>query len=160
MWLQWFLVVCTIHRFQSTHPRRVWLYLIIQSIHIVLFQSTHPRRVWPLFAPNWDVPNYVSIHTPTQGVTYARNILKYCKMFQSTHPRRVWQKALSVWCSQNGFNPHTHAGCDLKNCQIWPKVSVSIHTPTQGVTQTQTSHINFIPVSIHTPTQGVTNKQR
>ena len=54
----------------------------------------------------------VSIHTPTQGVTF----LYICNVFRIC------------------FNPHTHAGCDYckdNKCKI---ISVSIHTPTQGVT--------------------------
>ena len=55
-------------------------------------------------------------------------------MFQSTHPRRVWRSITSFSRAR----------------------SVSIHTPTQGVTFYHLLKINFYPVSIHTPTQGVT----
>ena len=55
----------------------------------------------------------VSIHTPTQGVTF----LYICNVFRIC------------------FNPHTHAGCDLIEV-IQPRpLCVSIHTPTQGVTR-------------------------
>ena len=56
---------------------------------------------------------YVSIHTPTQGVTalgYILNAIGLC------------------------FNPHTHAGCDPVNTAAYTRIKVSIHTPTQGVT--------------------------
>ena len=76
--------------FQSTHPRRVWLAVddFVNSSRV--FQSTHPRRVWPArpcikaawpcFNPHThegcDLSNsltssrsFVSIHTPTKGVT-------------------------------------------------------------------------------------------
>ncbi len=101
---------------------------------ISLFQSTHPRRVWLV----WGVSFFsltVSIHTPTQGVTY--QIQKCVQMF--------------------GFNPHTHAGCDftLSSC-INVLLKVSIHTPTQGVTILTFKPTHKISVSIHTPTQGVT----
>ena len=33
-------------RFQSTHPRRVWLEVGGEAFNITMFQSTHPRRVW------------------------------------------------------------------------------------------------------------------
>ena len=33
-------------RFQSTHPRRVWLTYGYSPRYAELFQSTHPRRVW------------------------------------------------------------------------------------------------------------------
>ena len=32
------------------------------------------------------------------------------------------------------FNPHTHAGCDERQAVLQQLASVSIHTPTQGVT--------------------------
>ena len=97
--------------FQSTHPRRVWHPFLILSLPVSLFQSTHPRRVWHLnlckadnavsFNPHTHAgcdsnilyivcSDFVSIHTPTQGVTppFLKPVLPCC------------------------FNPHTHAGCD------------------------------------------------
>ena len=56
-----------------------------------------------------------------------------------------------------GFNPHTHEGCDTS-----PSIpssydgTVSIHTPTKGVTHTGFLYDNELCVSIHTPTKGVT----
>ena len=35
-----------IRKFQSTHPRRVWLIVRFLSLTMPVFQSTHPRRVW------------------------------------------------------------------------------------------------------------------
>ena len=142
-----------------------------------MFQSTHPRRVWPKqgivkftvegFNPHTHagcdyllLPNtsclLVSIHTPTQGVTFATGWLSILTVFQSTHPRRVWHRNIGVgqsgyWFQSthprrvwqiekkidsvvNGFNPHTHAGCDLTYAEFNPGEEVSIHTPTQGVT--------------------------
>ena len=55
-------------------------------------------------------------------------------LFQSTHPRRVWRLWPVRFQSNNGFNPHTHAGCDAVNNFFELKSNVSIHTPTQGVT--------------------------
>ena len=54
------------------------------------------------------------------------------------------------------FNPHTHAGCDLRYITVWVFKDVSIHTPTQGVTVDARIVVIRIDVSIHTPTQGVT----
>ena len=64
-----------------------------------------------------------------------------------------------VACLLSGirFNPHTHAGCDNRIINYNNKLSVSIHTPTQGVTEIKRSRSSFYYVSIHTPTQGVTN---
>ena len=101
-------------KFQSTHPRRVWLcvpytlifainvsihtptkgvtILLIHPLAVILFQSTHPRRVWQ----------------PCQLHRGAA-----CCVFQSTHPRRVWlSKCFKTVCNRC-FNPHTHEGCDL-----------------------------------------------
>ena len=42
---------------------------------------------------------------------------------------------ISVHCALACFNPHTHAGCDCELCVYGQEIGVSIHTPTQGVTQ-------------------------
>ena len=56
-----------------------------------------------------------------------------------------------------GFNPHTHAGCDFFNHIAKVRIkTVSIHTPTQGVTELYDIVCEWLIVSIHTPTQGVT----
>ena len=55
-------------KFQSTHPRRVWLFTSLLACPQGKFQSTHPRRVWPSYEGKLSVYQ-VSIHTPTQGVT-------------------------------------------------------------------------------------------
>ena len=113
VWLRHITDTVSHHEFQSTHPRRVWLSTAKVSILLSEFQSTHPRRVWPE-RPITDTPN--------------------C-WFQSTHPRRVWQRLHPPVVPEDGFNPHTHAGCDRRTCNIGnSKAAVSIHTPTQGVT--------------------------
>ena len=80
--------------------------------------------------------------------------------------------------SAEGFNPHTHEGCDIHvnffnlyryvsihtptkgvtgNNPVSPTPEqVSIHTPTKGVTEYKTSFDRYNGVSIHTPTKGVT----
>ena len=124
-------------QFQSTHPRRVWLFIIKTGIEYEKFQSTHPRRVWPrrtaccfwkkCFNPHthagcdvceWRCFVYacVSIHTPTQGVTFLSGTERYSSGFQSTHPRRVWLRLILVRLQLLSFNPHTHAGCDYGWC--------------------------------------------
>ena len=56
------------------------------------------------------------------------------------------------------FNPHSHAGSDtyirIRICLI----KISIHTPTQGVTNKLEKLEILGLISIHTPTQGVTLK--
>ena len=113
-----------IKEFQSTHPRRVWLYLsdllrISMSFNphthegcdIYLryydalweFQSTHPRRVWQYFFTRHINKSSVSIHTPTKGVTLCMAIGEVHLMFQSTHPRRVWLLARYMLRSRSTF---------------------------------------------------------
>ena len=54
------------------------------------------------------------------------------------------------------FNPHTHEGCDLHITFRDVGNTVSIHTPTKGVTSKQLLIMTRWHVSIHTPTKGVT----
>ena len=99
-------------KFQSTHPRRVWQGLSFRNSGMLCFnphthagcdnvmvshalafrkfQSTHPRRVWQRVAGYNAQRHFVSIHTPTQGVT--------CRKVDIS--------------DYKSFNPHTHAGCD------------------------------------------------
>ena len=65
-----------------------------------------PLPLWPL--------GYVSIHTPTWGVT-------------------VWFQVYVM--DTRRFNPHTYMRCDQKRpIKGWWPMYVSIHTPTWGVT--------------------------
>ena len=168
-------------QFQSTHPRRVWPRARINKLIIsqsfnphthegcdnssilpdlttycfnphthegcdysrlkllninTLFQSTHPRRVWLL-----------------KCIFTRSNVT-----FQSTHPRRVWLHVLLIRLFLCSFNPHTHEGCDWFSVSYsrW-YFSVSIHTPTKGVTWFVCFFAEIARVSIHTPTKGVTN---
>ena len=91
VWLRLQRLPMVICKFQSTHPRRVWRYYRHQEQTEQKFQSTHPRRVWHAYA--MAALNYaqVSIHTPTKGVTLN----------------------LEISCDRiSCFNPHTHEGCD------------------------------------------------
>ena len=144
-------------KFQSTHPRRVWHLYSMQLSKDSRFQSTHPRRVWrhePLLrygrfwvsihTPTQGVTEWitltketfsVSIHTPTQGVTIILRIYEYLQMFQSTHPRRVWLINSIIPDSAYLFQS-THPRRVWHDGKERPTVgAVSIHTPTQGVTQ-------------------------
>ena len=105
-------------RFQSTHPRRVWQESTSLSDSSNLFQSTHPRRVWLLSMLRFTYKD-VSIHTPTQGVTHLRLPQRLIPMFQSTHPRRVWPDGNIGECAVDCFNPHTHAGCDGMDATLY-----------------------------------------
>ena len=120
--------------FQSTHPRRVWLLFSFSLAFCFTFQSTHPRRVWRYsphsghyfcsFNPHThegcdstldnSINEYwVSIHTPTKGVTYV------ARRFFAT-------KGVSIHTPTKGV---TSARILSMRCN-----KVSIHTPTKGVT--------------------------
>ena len=156
--------------FQSTHPRRVWPYLLECSTNGNVFQSTHPRRVWPNKVAGMREHIAVSIHTPTKGVTSPSvHAAKTWTCFNphthegcDTAPRKYKFPA-------NSFNPHTHEGCDSivawsllacpykliikSNKRVWLDCclvvvgadGVSIHTPTKGVTFFITYHL-FVKV--------------
>ena len=63
--------------------------------------------------PTINLNRFVSIHTPTWGVTTVNSLMSNDKLFQSTHLHEVWQP-LRVLFGET--------------------VEVSIHTPTWGVT--------------------------
>ena len=77
----------------------------------------------------------VSIHTPTQGVTIG-GLDQQIKSKVSIHtPTQGVTRIIWISIYLICFNPHTHAGCDRRTCNIGnSKAAVSIHTPTQGVT--------------------------
>ena len=88
-------------------------------------------------APHHETVSLVSIHTPTQGVTFLRLTL-YLGYCVSIH------------------TPTQGVTSAMKTDIL--KLAVSIHTPTQGVTYYPLRMKLFdYHVSIHTPTQGVTN---
>ena len=104
-------------KFQSTHPRRVWLIstdkqfgMAKVSIHTptkgVTFRRSKSSFVAIRFNPHTHegcdftvnvklLGKAVSIHTPTKGVTLCKVDNQGTNEFQSTHPRRVWRKPKS-----------------------------------------------------------------
>ena len=169
----------SLKEFQSTHPRRVWLGYNGKTRTASLFQSTHPRRVWHIaneenareifvsihtptkgvtqtFKPHRVTEN-VSIHTPTKGVTcgwWFRQLLESVSIHTPT--KGVTSVSLSINWTILSFNPHTHEGCDSLQCYAPRGRKVSIHTPTKGVTSVKEPKVSSNWVSIHTPTKGVT----
>ena len=77
---------------------------------------------------------FISIHTPTRGVTVVNSNLEMQVVFQSTLPQGEWHLFRIAPSRIKYFNPHSHKGSDL----IWSSVidigQISIHTPTRGVT--------------------------
>ena len=124
----------------------------------------------------------VSIHTPTQGVTflYICNVFRIC-FNPHTHagcdnplPRltRVHNRfnphthaGCDLMMEQRNvlkrcFNPHTHAGCDAVKEDVLNYINEFQSThPRRVWLQTGLERYKQIQVSIHTPTQGVTQKE-
>ena len=85
----------------------------------------------------WD-NGAISIHTPTQGVTVSWDELRdFIRWFQSTLPHREWRWLRMIKLCRIYFNPHSHTGSDWDFIKFDTILDISIHTPTQGVTQTQ-----------------------
>ena len=135
VWLKVIIIRVMITLFQSTHPRRVWHQDKLPKAKYLKFQSTHPRRVWPTDGQRSAAGFLVSIHTPTKGVTLCSSC---------------------IWGRSTCFNPHTHEGCDVRIWSLLDIWIVSIHTPTKGVTWCFCLSPKVPRVSIHTPTKGVT----
>ena len=77
----------------------------------------------------------VSIHTPTKGVTHSCSVIIFILRRFNPHTHEGCDAAyLAVIPSINCFNPHTHEGCDVLQNAEWAYNTVSIHTPTKGVT--------------------------
>ena len=139
-----------------TPTKGVTRYACRKSIYI-LFQSTHPRRVWHEWEPDRQGSARFNPHTH-EGCDGA---------------------VAQSYDHQMRFNPHTHEGCDVLQPiraitkimfqsthprRVWPDFrylydkikTVSIHTPTKGVTKELKLYGGNAYVSIHTPTKGVT----
>ena len=107
------LVDIKTRRFQSTHPRRVWLTLIIWLLLIICFNP----------------------HTHEGCDTLPINLLVLCLVFQSTHPRRVWLRADAQTLREIKVSIHTPTKGVTNLCFAFCYcIAVSIHTPTKGVT--------------------------
>ena len=147
--------------FQSTLPRREWPSKPSRP-HLRHYFNPHShagsdhRRhfiwtIWLYFNPHSHAGSdifllyvnqnfLISIHTPTQGVTF------FCVF-------------LHIFLDD--FNPHSHAGSDrvpVSSRHFY--FCISIHTPTQGVTMALRPAPHLQVISIHTPTQGVTGIYR
>ena len=101
--------------------------------------------------------NYISIHTPTQGVTNPTDHLVFNLGISIHTPTQgVTGRASLLAAVRPDFNPHSHAGSDGRSREGRKGQQISIHTPTQGVTIHSFLIKNVSRISIHTPTQGVT----
>ncbi len=107
--------------------------------------------------PHRQICAFISIHTPTQGVTGSRQSIRgnpshfnpHSHAGSDLHRRKHRMRQIH-------FNPHSHAGSDMMGGTMASVESISIHTPTQGVTLNREIAMFDSCISIHTPTQGVT----
>ena len=125
---------------------------------------------------------YVSIHTPTKGVTQI--IWHTCSIISCFNPHThegCDPSASSILAVEISFNPHTHEGCDTihtimmleatsfnphthEGCDITINIQTSIiisfnpHTH-EGCDLRKYLSKLFKDVSIHTPTKGVTSER-
>ena len=145
-------------KFQSTHPRRVWLCLEWRTKTMKKFQSTHPRRVWlfvglrkiqvTCFNPHTHAGCDNLLNTEIDiWLCFNPHTHAGCDLFSfAYHPNPL------------GFNPHTHAGCD--QIENPPKITIFCFNPHThaGCDNIRDTFDAILEVSIHTPTQGVTDK--
>ena len=76
--------------------------------------------------------------------------------FQSTHPQGVRLNQPGIPVKPCNFNPRTHKGCDALNDDVTDFISISIHAPTRGATDTHGLFRKVALISIHAPTRGAT----
>ena len=146
-------------RFQSTHLHEVWhlwrgkrkmdqqvsihtptwgvtTSIVSTWVQGIMFQSTHLHEVWQnKLRWRW-LRILVSIHTPTWGVTRSSAWRSIGRPGFNPHTyMRCDDLERSNVKDQMGFNPHTYMRCDLKRkLDVNNVPTVSIHTPTWGVT--------------------------
>ena len=120
--------------FQSTHLHEVWQH---QSGRGSTTTSFNPHTYMRCDCRQ-DLANSfgdVSIHTPTWGVTWFFEILLWQTVSFNPHTYMrcdsPFRGHFALW---ERFNPHTYMRCDVDVLVELSKDSVSIHTPTWGVT--------------------------
>ena len=104
--------------------------------------------------PEW----YISIHTPTKGVTPVKGVQVWANQFQSTLPRREWHYA-DQWFERCwfDFNPHSHEGSDKAGIgQALDYVTFQSTLPRREWRGLHCEPDTVKDISIHTPTKGVT----
>ena len=165
-------------KFQSTHPRRVWLE--INSVNSAISVSIHtPTKGVTEGGCRDNERRAVSIHTPTKGVTVISET-PFCLFSFNPHTHEgcdlvnIIPTKLMI-C----FNPHTHEGCDQKfyfyinnlyqfqsthprrvwlsqgNLQMTIALFQSTHPRRVWLASLKVEQPSE-EVSIHTPTKGVT----
>ena len=100
----------------------------------------------------------VSIHTPTRGVTLINGLPTSIWLSFNPHTYERCdhlhhQKGYHYLC----FNPHTYERCDFQFNEVaWDSYCFNPHTYERCDLQV-CCYCNYLSVSIHTPTRGVTS---
>ena len=166
--------------FQSTHLHEVWLNFYILRAY---FWSFNPHTYMRCDSPALTLHCWscsFNPHTYMRCDTFRSYWASSVFMFQSTHLHEVWHGQQAADAEYKRFNPHTYMRCDQSTICTNQHWTVSIHTPTWGVTlftsylllstMFQSTHLHEVwqtstsnrarsrQVSIHTPTWGVTRR--
>ena len=120
--------------FQSTHLHEVWPITRFYNRFMICFNPHTYMRCDLIMDDDFD-SSWVSIHTPTWGVTSVCSW--YLLPFLVSIHTPTW-------------------GVTIGGMTQYIDFDVSIHTPTWGVTKSWQQQIGQLSVSIHTPTWGVT----
>ena len=145
-------------KFQSTLPRREWQGGKARCGQFVAISIHTPTKGVTYGASGREIIKKISIHTPTKGVTVPGALLRHGFRISIHTPTKGVTITGDYFCMiLRNFNPHSHEGSDIDALtgltdmlefqstlprREWP---VGIHCPAGTVT-----------ISIHTPTKGVT----
>ena len=166
--------------FQSTLLRREWLYAVRIYLQILCISIHTPTKgVTNHFDGRICIFKNFNPHSH-EGSDSASTFKRPTKPNFNPHSHEGSDKLCDVsYFSFYDFNPHSHEGSvePLSTCfrclqkfqstlprREWPSqalplgypLSISIHTPTKGVTQKPYVLYGTKAISIHTPTKGVT----
>ena len=143
-------------RFQSTHLHEVWPKLTSIVLASTSF-NPHTYMRCDANSENKERKQWVSIHTPTWGVTPTGESFSTTLRFNPHTYMRCDKMEFPTNAYLLGFNPHTYMRCDSK-----PIKKADISKCFNPHTYMRCDYNNrkdgkWHRVSIHTPTWGVTN---
>ena len=147
-------------KFQSTLPQGEWPLKPKGHGHATYF-NPHSHKGSDASSCGWCRWIYISIHTPTRGVTLFDVFL--CKNLYNFNPHSHKGSDHSCFCQPipiRNFNPHSHKGsdaCSAAYCAAISNFNPHSHKGSDGILW---SYWLCHKISIHTPTRGVTTAQR
>ena len=131
-----FLIICTLQKFQSTHPRRVRQMAKYVKKPVVIISIHAPAKgATCCFGGPCHITG-ISIHAPAKGATKLRNgDQDLYEKFQSTHPRRVRLVIFLDFFKVFIISIHAPAkGATVSYREAHPPTFISIHAPAKGAT--------------------------